>query len=102
MLAGLKAYVKFLHNPRKDEPALVFDMIEEFCRQAVDRAVITMVIRSERLAQAKDAIGRSHPTPAPRPGKMPGKVEDLQAVCGKGNKSLNRRRRNHLLISGRA
>jgi CRISPR-associated protein Cas1 len=45
--------MSFLHAPNENEPTLVFDLIEEFRCQAVDRAVITMVIRGERLAQEK-------------------------------------------------
>ena len=48
-LAGLNPYLSFLHEPQKNKPTLVFDMIEEFRSQAVDRAVFTMFTRGEYL-----------------------------------------------------
>ena len=49
ILAKLNPYIGFLHVPQRNKPVLVFDMIEEFRSQAVDRAVFTMVTRDERL-----------------------------------------------------
>jgi len=48
-LAGLNPYLSFLHELQKNKPTLVFDMIEEFRSQAVDRAVFTMFTRGENL-----------------------------------------------------
>ena len=48
-LSGLNPYVSFLHSPQKDKPTLVFDLIEEFRCQGVDRAVFTMISRRESL-----------------------------------------------------
>ncbi|RLC27457.1 MAG: CRISPR-associated endonuclease Cas1 [Deltaproteobacteria bacterium] len=48
-LAGLNPYLSFLHEPQQNRPALIFDMIEEFRSQAVDRAVFTMITRGEEL-----------------------------------------------------
>jgi len=50
ILAGLNPFIGFLHAPQKDKPTLVFDLIEEFRCQAVDRAVFTMASRGEALA----------------------------------------------------
>ena len=46
---GLNPYVSFLHAPQEGKPTLVFDLIEEFRTQAVDRAVFTMITRGELL-----------------------------------------------------
>ena len=48
-LAGLNPYLSFLHEPQPGKPSLIFDMIEEFRAQAVDRAVFTMITRNEAL-----------------------------------------------------
>lgn len=49
VLAGLNPQLSFLHSPRDGKPALVFDLIEEFRCQVVDRAVFTMLTRGESL-----------------------------------------------------
>ena len=48
-LAGLNPYLSFLHEPQAGKPSLVFDMIEEFRAQGVDRAIFTMITRNETL-----------------------------------------------------
>lgn len=50
VLAGLNPHLSFLHAPSDEKPSLAFDLIEEFRCQAVDRAVITMLIRKEPLS----------------------------------------------------
>ncbi len=49
-LAGLNPHLSFLHAPDDKEPSLIFDLIEEFRCQAVDRAVLTMLSRNEPVA----------------------------------------------------
>ena len=52
-LAGLNPHISFLHEPQANKPTLIFDMIEEFRAQAVDRAVFTMITRGEEVALDK-------------------------------------------------
>lgn len=47
--AGLNPHLSFLHASQTAKPSLVFDLIEEFRCQAVDRAVFTMFTRGEEL-----------------------------------------------------
>ena len=49
ILSGLNPYLGFLHEPQVNKPVLVFDLIEEFRAQVVDRAIFTMVTRDEKL-----------------------------------------------------
>ena len=50
VLAGLNPCVSFLHSFQDSKPTLVFDMIEEFRTQAVDRVVFSMITKGEHLA----------------------------------------------------
>lgn len=47
--AGLNPYISYLHTTKQNDPALVFDFIEQFRQQAVDRAVFAMISRKEML-----------------------------------------------------
>jgi len=49
MLAGLNVQISFLHTPQYHKPTLVFDLIEEFRTQVVDRVVISMLNRGEKF-----------------------------------------------------
>jgi len=49
VLAGLNPCISFLHSFQDSKPTLVFDMIEEFRSQAVDRVVFSMITKGERL-----------------------------------------------------
>lgn len=48
--AGLMPQVSFLHALQKDKPTLVYDLMEEFRPQIVDRTVLTMIARREPIA----------------------------------------------------
>lgn len=48
--AGLNPYISYLHSSERNQPGLVFDFIEEFRQQAVDRAVIAMITKGEEYA----------------------------------------------------
>lgn len=49
LLAGLSPNIGFLHVGRSKRPALVFDLVEEFRAQTVDRVVMALLNRDERL-----------------------------------------------------
>jgi len=51
--AGLNPKIGFLHAPQGEKPVLVFDLVEEFRPQAVDRVVFSMITRNERLRLKK-------------------------------------------------
>jgi CRISP-associated protein Cas1 len=40
---GLSPFISFLHKPQEGKPTLIFDLVEEFRPQAVDRAVFSMI-----------------------------------------------------------
>ena len=47
--AGLNPYISYLHKPQPGKPTLVFDLIEEFRQQAVDRSVLSLITKGEEL-----------------------------------------------------
>lgn len=47
--AGLSPYISFLHVPQAGKPTLIFDLIEEFRPQAVDRVVYSMINKRVEL-----------------------------------------------------
>ncbi|MCL6102431.1 MAG: CRISPR-associated endonuclease Cas1 [Bacteroidetes bacterium] len=47
--ARLNPCLSYLHKPEGDRPSLVFDLIEEFRQQAVDRVVIALVMKNKNL-----------------------------------------------------
>lgn len=47
--AGLSPYISFLHVPQSGKPTLIFDLIEEFRPQAVDRVVYSMINKRVEL-----------------------------------------------------
>jgi CRISPR-associated protein Cas1 len=53
---GLFPNISFLHSLAKEKPTLVFDMMEEFRPQVVDRTVWTLLGRRENLAINNDGL----------------------------------------------
>lgn len=53
--AGLNPYISYLHSSERNKPGLVFDFIEEFRQQAVDRAVIAFITKGEAY-EIKDGL----------------------------------------------
>lgn len=47
--AGLNPNISYIHVPRENDPTLVFDMVEEFRPQAVDRHVFSLVSKGKEL-----------------------------------------------------
>lgn len=47
--AGLSPQISYLHTVQKGKPTLVFDLMEEFRPQVVDRTVLTMLSRREKV-----------------------------------------------------
>lgn len=47
--SGLNPYISFLHTPAAGKPTLVFDFIEQFRSQVVDRVIVAMVQRDEPI-----------------------------------------------------
>lgn len=47
--AGLALHISFLHAMQEGKPTLVYDMVEEFRPFVVDRAVVSMLNKSEPL-----------------------------------------------------
>lgn len=54
--AGLTAQISYLHSLQKGKPTLVFDLMEEFRPQAVDRTVITMLTLREAAACTDEGL----------------------------------------------
>lgn len=46
---GLNPKISFLHAPQGEKPTLVYDLVEEFRQQAVDRVVFSMLTRKEEF-----------------------------------------------------
>ncbi|RJQ49829.1 MAG: CRISPR-associated endonuclease Cas1 [Desulfobacteraceae bacterium] len=53
VLAGLNTKISFLHSPQGEKPVLVFDLVEEFRPQAVDRVVFSMLTKREKVSLEK-------------------------------------------------
>lgn len=47
--ARLNPNLSYLHKPEKNRPSLVYDLIEEFRQQAVDRVIISIITKSKDL-----------------------------------------------------
>ena len=47
--ARLNPCLSYLHKPEGNRPSLVFDLIEEFRQQAVDRVIIAMIMKNKNL-----------------------------------------------------
>ncbi len=54
--AGLNPYISYLHKSQDGKPTLVFDLIEEFRQQAVDRAVFSLITKGEELEIEKGLL----------------------------------------------
>lgn len=53
---GLNPYISFLHVPQAGKPTLLFDLIEEFRPQAVDRVVFSMINRRVELKMEGEVL----------------------------------------------
>lgn len=53
---GLNPYISFLHTSQKGKPTLSFDLIEEFRQHIVDRTVISMLLKGEKLVVEKGRL----------------------------------------------
>ncbi len=49
LLAELNPYISYLHKPQRGKPTLIFDLIEEFRQQAVDRPIFSLITKGEEL-----------------------------------------------------
>jgi len=56
VLAGLDPYAGFVHTDRAGKPSLVFDLIEEFRQQVVDRVIFGMVGKGTELKVDADGL----------------------------------------------
>lgn len=54
--AGLNPYISYLHVPQAGKPTLLYDLIEEFRPQAVDRAVFSMINKRVELKMDKGLL----------------------------------------------
>lgn len=54
--AGLNPHISYLHTEQPGKPTLVFDMVEEFRQQAVDRAVFPLITKGEELKIEKGML----------------------------------------------
>jgi len=49
LFAKLSPYISYLHKPQTGRPSLIFDLIEEFRQQAVDKAIFPLITKGEPL-----------------------------------------------------
>jgi len=54
--SGLCLQISFLHAPRKNEPTLVYDLMEEFRSPVVERAVLAMIGRRQAVRVEQDGL----------------------------------------------
>ncbi|MGB9825923.1 MAG: CRISPR-associated endonuclease Cas1, partial [Desulfofundulus sp.] len=58
-LAGLDPYGGFLHVDRSGKVSLVYDLVEEFRQQVVDRVVVAMVNRGTEIQMEEGMLAVS-------------------------------------------
>ncbi|MEM2001025.1 MAG: CRISPR-associated endonuclease Cas1 [Candidatus Methanomethylicaceae archaeon] len=58
--AGLTPEISFLHALQKRKPTLVYDLMEEFRPQIVDRTVLKMLARREKLEVTSEGLLTDH------------------------------------------
>lgn len=56
---GLNPMISFLHTAQANVPTLVFDVMEQFRPTFVDRAIVTMLLRNEKISLDGDFLSRS-------------------------------------------
>lgn len=49
VISGLNPKISFLHTPQGNKPTLVYDLVEEFRPQAVDRVIFSMLTKNEKM-----------------------------------------------------
>ncbi len=54
--SGLSPYISYLHKPQSGKPTLIFDLIEEFRPQAVDRVVFSMINKGVEFTRDDDML----------------------------------------------
>ncbi|MFA7061610.1 MAG: CRISPR-associated endonuclease Cas1 [Pedobacter sp.] len=54
--SGLSPYISYLHKPQSGKPTLIFDLIEEFRSQAVDRVVFSMINKGVEFTREDDIL----------------------------------------------
>ena len=54
--SGLSPYISYLHKPQSGKPTLIFDLIEEFRSQAVDRVVFSMINKGVEFSMEDDIL----------------------------------------------
>jgi group II intron reverse transcriptase/maturase/CRISPR-associated endonuclease Cas1 len=47
--SGLSPYISYLHKPQPGKPTLIYDLVEEFRPQAVDRVIFSMINKGVEL-----------------------------------------------------
>ena len=55
-ITGLDTHISFLHKPQPNKPTLVFDLIEEFRQQIVDRTIFAMITKGEKLEMENNLL----------------------------------------------
>ncbi|RLB72101.1 MAG: CRISPR-associated endonuclease Cas1 [Deltaproteobacteria bacterium] len=60
--AGLNPRISFLHSPQGNKPTLIYDLVEEFRSQAVDRVIFSMITKNEKLSLDKQHGRLDDPT----------------------------------------
>jgi len=56
MRAGLDPYAGFMHTDRAGKVSLVYDFVEEFRQQVVDRVVVAMVNKGINIKMQEDRL----------------------------------------------
>lgn len=56
--AGLNPAISFLHTDQPKKPTLVYDLIEEFRSQCVDRVIVSMINRGEEFRMKNDFLDK--------------------------------------------
>ncbi len=54
--SGLSPYISYLHKPQNGKPTLIYDLIEEFRAQGVDRIVISLITKGADLSMVKTSL----------------------------------------------
>jgi len=87
LVTGLNPYISYLHKPQKDKPTLIFDLIEEFRHQIVDKAIFPLITKGKDLKIENGLLSKE--TRQKVTEKVLERINDIEVFRGKEMKMLD-------------
>ncbi|NMC87249.1 MAG: CRISPR-associated endonuclease Cas1, partial [Candidatus Moranbacteria bacterium] len=60
--SSLSPFISFLHKPQRNKPTFIFDLIEQFRVQAVDRVIFSMINKGVEVTMEKERLSNKTKT----------------------------------------